>query len=460
VPVGVTHTEREPALRHRGPGFVRALVLLSLGAFLVRAAFLLLEPATGPVADERMWVVWGADVLPSPEVAFSPLRFRLIFHPPLYPYFIGAVSHAFGTLEAVKWAQVVLTPLLVPAVGLLGRRALGDQTGLLAAAFAAFYPELVWFSTHFWVEGLFIVVLWWALERLVAADEQATVATALVAGALFGLSILARETALYFLPVAALWLGWKRPNGLVRAGALMLAAVLVVAPWTWRNFIVYEAFVPVSTAGALNLWQGNTALSRAEVYEQYWAIKGRIEKYRFARQKGIEAILERQPAWFFEKLRDEMPSFWEADGQALVHVRRGAYGEVSSRAALVASAIVVLPYLALLALFVLGVAVMPLSRAPLMLAAFLVYYVLLHVVTHGYARYRLPALPAIMLLGALGARALGTRPSVSGPRKAVAAAVGLVLLLSLVPSLRLLRDHRARGGPDPGDRATEEPTDQ
>src|SRR5207245_1750453 len=102
-----------------------------------------------------------------------------------------------------------------------------------------------------------------------------------------------------------------RPRGLARAATFLALAIGVVAPWTCRNWRVYDAFVPVSTAGALNLWQGNATISREEVYEQYRAVRGRIEKYRLARQKGLEAIWARQPAWFFEKLRQEMPNFWE-----------------------------------------------------------------------------------------------------------------------------------------------------
>ena len=149
----------------------------------------------------------------------------------------------------------------------------------------------------------------------------------------------------------------------------------MVAPWTLRNWIVYGAFVPVSTAGALNLWQGNAPVSREEVYEQYWAVHGRIEKYRFARAKGLEAIRERQPGWLFEKLAQEMPNFWEADSQALVHVVRGAYGPYKKPAVAVAAVVVVLaPFFAVLVVFVFGLAALP-ERGPLLLVAFLAYYV-------------------------------------------------------------------------------------
>jgi hypothetical protein len=454
-----------PAPPDRGAApAARALLFLTAAGLLVRVAFLLWEPATGPVADERMWVVWGADVLPSPEVAFSPVRFRLIFHPPLYPYFMGVVARlSGGSLPTVKLAQAALGALLVPALGRLGGRVFGPRAGGAAAALAAFYPELVWFSVHFWAETLFAVVLWWGFERLVAVDDPvASAGTAALAGLLWGLAVLTRETALYFVPVAAAWLGWRRSWGLARAAAFAGAVLAVVGPWTYRNWVAFGAFVPVSTAGALNLWQGNTRLSRQEVYERYWAVHGRIEKYRFARQKGIEAIAERQPAWLFEKLAAELPSFWEADSQPLVHIRRGAYGPVSPTAGLLATAVVLLPYVLVLVLFVAGLASLPLARAPVLLVLFLGYYVFLHVATHGYARYRVPVLPVLFLVGgaALAGWRQGSGPALSPGRRAATAAVALVLLASLLPSLRLLADHRALGLPDAGDRAAEEDPDR
>lgn len=229
---------------------------------------------------------------------------------------------------------------------------------------------------------------------------------------------------------------------------MFLAVVLLtVAPWTYRNWVVYKAFVPVSTAGGLNLFQGNARLSRQEVYEQYWAVRGRIEKYRFAQRMGLKAIGDRQPTWFFEKLRDEMPNFWEADSQALVHIKRGAYGEVSPAAAVAAAVMVLFPYLAVLALFVAGLAALRFERGTVLLLVFLAYYNLIHVVTHGYARYRLPAMPVVFLIAASAWAALRQRsfPRLSPRRKAVAFGVAAVLALSVIPSFRIQMSEPAFG---------------
>ncbi|HKZ32380.1 MAG TPA: hypothetical protein VJ648_08490, partial [Vicinamibacteria bacterium] len=138
--------------------FGARLLLLSLLAFAVRALWVAVEPATSPIADETMWLTWGTEVLPSPEVAFSPLRLRFVFHPPLYLYFLGVPFAATGSLVAVQYLQCLVGALLVPALGLLGRSAFCEPAGLVAAGLAAFYPELIWFAAHFWAETLFTVL--------------------------------------------------------------------------------------------------------------------------------------------------------------------------------------------------------------------------------------------------------------------------------------------------------------
>ena len=243
---------------------------------------------------------------------------------------------------------------------------------------------------------------------------------------------------LYFLPVAALWLAWRRKGGARRAAWLLAAATLVVAPWTVRNWLVFDAFVPVSTSGALNLWQGNTRLSRQQVYEEYWAVHGRIPKYELARRRAVEAILERQPLWILEKLRDEMPAFWAAHGQPVVHLERGAYGAVARPRALAAVVLVLVPYLLALALFVTG------SRAAAARPRAAPRPLLPRPSTScstwprtAYPRYRLPAMPAVFLVAAHGWVALRARPRAAVERRLGLAAVvtALVLALSVGPSL-------------------------
>ncbi len=431
----------------------RRLLLLTLAGLAVRLLFLVLEPATGPVADERTWTDW-ARIVGSERVGFSPLRTRMIFHPPLYPYFLAVPLSLFGTLEAAKWVQAVVATLLVPAVGRLGTIVFGARVGPAAAAVAAFYPEVVWFSVHFWVENLFLVLLWWAFERLLVSDEAGSRRAAIAGGLLWGLAILSRETALYFLPVAGLWLALspRREGARTRAALFVATALLVVAPWTFRNYVLFRAAVPVSTAGGLNLFQGNARLTRQEVYDLYEAVQGRIEQYRFGQRMGWQAIRDRQPAWFAEKLYEQMPMFWEAESMAVIHVKRGAYGPVAPPAAVAVAVVMLAPYLVVLAFFVLGLAAQAWERRSLLLLGFLAYYNLIHVVTHGFNRYRMPVMPVVFLFAAAAFVAWREgRLTLTPRRRVLAIALAVLFAVTLVPSFRVHWEHPAFAIGHPGE---------
>jgi 4-amino-4-deoxy-L-arabinose transferase-like glycosyltransferase len=433
-------------------GIGRRLALLTLAALVVRLAFVRLEPATPLVGDERTWTDWALNLC-SPRVHYSPLRIHLIFYPPVYPYFLAVLYGLTGTLETARWAQAALGALLVPAVGLAGARAFSPRAGLWAAAVAALYPELVWFSVHFWSETLFMVLLWWGIERLLAADTSEGPGRAVAAGVLWGLAILTRETVLYFVPLAALWLATRPGSGSrVRAAAFLAVALLVVVPWTYRNWLAFDAFIPVSTAGGQNLFQGNALIERDTTYEMVDAIQGRVAQYHYAMRMGLEAIRDRQPWWIFEKLRDEMPLFWEADSLVLVHIKRGAYGPVAPILAVGVALVVLAPYLLVLALSALGATRLTWSRPAVLLVGFLAYYNLLHVVTHGFARYRLPVMPVMFLIAGVGWAAWreGELARMSGRARAAAAAMAAVLALILIPSFRLNLEHPAFGFTDTG----------
>ena len=55
-------------------------------------------------------------------------------------------------------------------------------------------------------------------------------------------------------------------------------------------------------------------------------------------------------------------------------------------------------------------------------------------VTHGFARYRLPVMPVVFLFAAAALR--GPRAAADGRRRAVTAAVAMILVACLVPSFK------------------------
>ena len=442
----------------------RALLVLTLAALGVRAAFLLLEPACALTGDEPSWIEIGRRI-GRPAVAFSPLRSDLVFYPPVYPYFVGALFRAFGTMRAVLWAQVVLGALLVPVVGRAGALAFGRRAGLLAAAVTAFYPELLWYPAHYWSETLFLLLLWGAIERTLAADARASRGTAAAAGLLWGLATLTRELSLYLVPIVALWMAWPRAKAggplrtrtirdltpaMGRAAILVLATVLTVVPWTIRNAIVLRAFIPVSTMGGLNLWQGNTTLTHLQIYGVLATKGGAVEQDRYCREMARETIAARQPTWVFEKLVEQMPEFWKAGSEALDHlVGREACGPLPEARLVPIELLVVLPYLAVLGLFLVGLVRLRFSGAAWLLLLLLAAYNAAHVVAYATTRFRLPVLPIVFMVASavVVGRREGALLPLRGWRLVLLAALTLAALATLAPGLgELAAWRRLTGG--------------
>lgn len=189
---------------------------------------------------------------------------------PGYPFFLAVIGAGRGEFQAtptrVKLAQSIVGAVGVWLIGLIGYRSAGPRAGIAAAAMAAVYPPLVWICSYVFSEALYsalalaaVVLLNRSLDR---ADATGSYAVAIAAGLTVGVAILVRPAMLLFLPVAAVWLIAQRRTPL--AATVLVAAVLVVAPWTIRNARVYHRFVVVASEGGVTFWTGNHPGARGE----------------------------------------------------------------------------------------------------------------------------------------------------------------------------------------------------
>lgn len=132
--------------------------------------------------------------------------------------------------------------------------------GLVAAAAVAIYPALLEYQGMLMGEPLAATLLSAAvLAILWAADRDGRAAWLLPGALLGGLALVRPEylgvallvTVVVFVRDRAAWRA-----SLAQAAILLAGVVLVVAPWTTRNAIVLDRFVPVSTGGGQVLFAG------------------------------------------------------------------------------------------------------------------------------------------------------------------------------------------------------------
>jgi 4-amino-4-deoxy-L-arabinose transferase-like glycosyltransferase len=163
-----------------------------------------------------------------------------------------------------RFARLVLAAigsLAVLLAYLIGRRLSGPVAGLAGAAAVAIYPALLEYQGMLMGEPLAATLLAGAVLSFLWAADGSSPSGWLLPGALLGALALVRPEYLGIsLLLAVVALAWQRPDwrrGLANPALLLAGAALVVAPWTVRNAVVLDRFVPVSTGGGQVLFAGS-----------------------------------------------------------------------------------------------------------------------------------------------------------------------------------------------------------
>jgi len=180
---------------------------------------------------------------------------------PGLPLLVSGLYELTGGVHE-RFARVVLAligALAVLFTYLIGRRLSGPLAGLVGAGAVAIYPALLEYQGMLMGEPLATTLLSGAVLGTLWADRPAAW---LVPGLLLGALALVRPEYLAIaLLVAGVVLvrrgqdGWR--SGLVQALVLLVGVAVVVAPWTVRNVVALDRFVPVSTGGGQVLFAGS-----------------------------------------------------------------------------------------------------------------------------------------------------------------------------------------------------------
>lgn len=259
------------------PDIHRVLLLtaMALSAIVVVAYALIRHPnalggdqaeydVQGRFFDQgKLW--WSTVVLGEPHAT--------AWKSPLYPAWVGLWYSILGP-GATKVAIVQglsLAPVTVLLTWLLARRWFDLTTAALAAFVVALFPLSWEFFGLLYSEAL-AVPLTLLVIYLVFARPPPSWATVAGVGALMGVCVLVRPTSFFlFAAIAAAWIIatglWA---GLGRTIVAGVCAVLIVAPWTVRNAIVLDGFVPVSIQDAAAYGTFNEEAANDPVYPYAW----------------------------------------------------------------------------------------------------------------------------------------------------------------------------------------------
>lgn len=180
-------------------------------------------------------------------------------HPPGYPVLMAAVFGLFGEADAALQIVQLLADSMAAVVVLLIALALfNTSTAIISGLLVALAPQFTYNSVMLLPDTLAVLPILLAVYCLVRATKSPRLVWFVAAGALVGLSCWLRANAMLLTPfmAAAVPLLFERGRRWRYALALVGGTVLVIAPLTLRNAIVYEHFVPVSLGAGQTFLEG------------------------------------------------------------------------------------------------------------------------------------------------------------------------------------------------------------
>jgi 4-amino-4-deoxy-L-arabinose transferase-like glycosyltransferase len=404
----------------------RSATALFGGALLLRLAFVLWAPGE-PSADGIFYHAYGGhiargwgyvDLDGSPVVRWMPG----------WPLLLGGLYRVFGSSTLVAMlANAFFDAATAVLVAALGARLFRRRVGLVAGGLYAIWPGVVFLCATHMSESLFNLLLVGTLllTAIACEAESRRAAWFAAAGLCLGSAALVKAEPLVMFPalLLTLWIARRSRADLLRAAAaFFLVAAAVLTPWTIRNWVTFDRFLPTAASGGIGVYLANHpgATGGQDLRAN------RALQRRFRRQNAAQTSIARndagwRDAWEFVRTHPEeevrivanklrLTYSGDARGAKLVRglgPEEGWHLNANTWRLLRLSADSY--WFAMLALALVGLGTLrswkP-AAAPLLLLGVIAPWFCLHVIFLGGPRYHVPQIPAIALLAARGVDAI------------------------------------------------------
>ena len=344
----------------------------------------------------------------------------VFFQAPLYPYILAVLFSLFGhNLDLVYLFQAFFALAGIYALYRTGRKLGGEVLGLTTATLASLYGVFIFYDIQIMKESLAVSLACFLLWNLVEAREGRRFRLWMSAGVLSGLLCLLRENMLLVFPLMLLLVivrGSGRLEMFKNAAGCLMGLILVLSPVAVRNGIVGGVFSPTTFQGGVNYYIGNNPdatgtyqpivpgkqipsyernepiriaeqsegrhLSTAEVSQFWldkalsWAVKNPVDFVRLQLKKLMMF-------WSWYEWPDAVDYYYARDNSIVLGFPLIEFGGVL--------------ILALLGLVLWRKKIRTLFPIVLFVLAWMMSTVLFFL----FSRYRLPVVPALLLLAAL-----------------------------------------------------------
>lgn len=249
------------------------LLLLLIAAFGVRLGWAWHQPGDeqtlNNLPDQVEYLSLGRNLLQHHSLYFYDNRFEQViyaYRTPGYPFLVAACA---GNLVVIRLVQVLLDTSTILAIYLLAKRISGgnQRLSLLAAGLVAVNPFLIYFSGLILSETLFTTLLTWGIYAMaMASGKPIRVGMVLAGGVLLGFAVLVRPSAILLpilVPMGAVWMNWSSAGSyhsmrraFVQSTICVTITVAMLLPWGIRNQRILGHWVWTTTNSGITAYDG------------------------------------------------------------------------------------------------------------------------------------------------------------------------------------------------------------
>ncbi len=180
-------------------------------------------------------------------------------HPPGYSILLATIFTTVGEWTApIRVVQITSDLIAVILLFLIALEILPFAAAVITGLLAAISPQFAYFSILLLPDSLVVAPILLAIYFVIRAHRQPHIAKYVIAGACIGVSCWFRSNAL-FLPVfvgALVLLTTETAKRWRYGAAVVIGAILVIAPIIIKNATIYQSFVPLSLGAGQTLLEG------------------------------------------------------------------------------------------------------------------------------------------------------------------------------------------------------------
>jgi len=315
------------------------LILVLVLCFIVRAGYISIQRERLNelvISDMRTYDLLARNLI---EKGYYGISSPWSYRPPLYPFFISLVYRVSGTNYPVaRLTQAALAVFSCLLLFALGRWISDLRVGLMAAFLFSIDFSLIHTSGLFLSENLYIPLSLLLIWLLAKSFQSSSIAFSFSAGFIGGLAALCRPVVLPFLILAGLVPILLKSGSHLKKSSMdgnssnpgsgltdrwflkwviiLLMASLTISPWTIRNYLLHQSFVPISTNGGVMFWMGLHHGAPGDYHfpkenNPLYRITDEVERNRVGYREAVKFILH-SPGECVKLAGKKMAQFWGA----------------------------------------------------------------------------------------------------------------------------------------------------